>query len=284
MPTFALLMPALGALIPVAAGVFLYRLGKGYQQKYRLIGQTPVAPIGQIAPGFVHVRGTVACAEPLTSPLTQSPCCYYRTTIERLTRSTQGVASYTTIYSEPGAKTFYLDDGTGRVLVDPVGAEYDVPQVFRTHLRNDAPGLTITVIDPSIASGVPSEQRLRDYVAQHARDQAGRVHVVGNAALEQRIADAMASESTTFRLTEHCLFDKQVCSVLGTSDANGAPSNGAANRLQKGTTWPTFLITSRSDQQEASTWRVRAAGLMGGGVALIGLGAIGLLSVVLMAV
>jgi hypothetical protein len=284
MHIFALLMPAVGALIPVAAGVFLYRLGRGYQQKYRLIGQTPVGPVGKIAPGFVHVRGTVACAEPLTSPLTQSPCCYYRTTIERLTRSSQGAASFTTIYSEPGAKAFYLDDGTGKVLVDPVGADYDVPQVFSTHLRNDTPGLTLAVIDPAVANGMPPEQRLRDFVGQHASDQQGRVHVVGNPALEQRIADAMAAESTTFRLTEHCLFDKQTCSVLGTSDVNGGATNGAATRIQKGTTSPTFVITNRSDQQEASRWRMRALGFMGGGIALIGLGAIGLLSAVLMAV
>lgn len=282
----ALLFPAAGCLIPLLAGVFLFRLGGTYRRKYQLLGQTPVAPIGTIAPGFVHLRGTVACQEPLVSPLTQMPCCYYLTSIARLTRYTQGVATqktYTTIYSEPSAKAFYLDDGTGKVQVDPHGAEYDVPQTFVTYVNTDKPGLTGTVMDSSVSNGTPSEQRLRDYIAKHASDPAGRVHVAGNPALEQRIADAMAAEATSYRLTEHCLLDKQACSVLGTCDGSSTSANAAARLVHKGTAQPSFVITSRTDQQEAGRWRMRAMGAMVGGAALVALGGIGLLTLIVAA-
>ena len=154
MQTVMLLFPAAALLIPLLGGAFLFRLGRRYQRKSRLLDLTPVAPTGKIPTGFVHVRGAVVCGEPLVSPLTQLPCCYYRTTIACLTKSAQGVtsqSSYRTVYTEPGAKPFYLDDGTGKVLVDPTGAEYDVPQVFTTYLHTNASGLTGTVIDPSVS-------------------------------------------------------------------------------------------------------------------------------------
>ncbi len=276
-----LLFPATALLIPLLGGVFLFRLGRRYQQKSRLLDLTPVAPIGKIPTGFVHVRGAVACGEPLVSPLTQLACCYYRTTIACLTKSAQGLTSqsgYRTIYNEPAAKPFYLDDGTGKVLVDPTGAEYDVPQVFTTYLHTNASGLTGTVIDPSISgAGAPSEEHLRAYVAKHAESMRGQVHIVGRPDLEAKVADAMAAETTSYRLTEHCLLEKQACSVLGTSDTNGASGSGAAASVHKGTSQPTFVITSRTELQESGRLRLRALGAMAGGAALFGIGAFGLL-------
>ena len=276
----ASLIPAIGLLIPLLGGVFLFRLGRRYQETYKL-SRTPLAPIDKIAPGFVHVRGTVACQEPLTSPLTQVPCCYYRTTIQALQKYTQGVSTrtrYTTIYSEPASKAFYLDDGTGKTLVNPEGADYDVPVIFTTYLSTNAQGLTGTVLDPSVSHvGIPSEERVRDYVTKHAHSAGDQVRIFGNSELQQKVASAMTAAKTTYRITEYCVVDKQACSVLGTSDVNRTSANGVSTLVHKGAAQSTFLITNRGDQQESSRLGTRALGAMGVGAFLVGMSGLALL-------
>src|SRR5437016_9125146 len=64
-------------------GTGLYSFLKGFRiyREYRILEDTPEAPVRAIAMGLVHVRGRAAGAERLTSPLTRTPSTSTRLTL-----------------------------------------------------------------------------------------------------------------------------------------------------------------------------------------------------------
>src|SRR5580700_6706895 len=81
---------AVGAVIFLLCGLYLCNLGTKNQRKHDFLADPPLLCISAIPRGFVHIRGKVVIDNPLASPLTQMPCCYYRTTIERLEPGKKG--------------------------------------------------------------------------------------------------------------------------------------------------------------------------------------------------
>ena len=106
---------AVGALIFLLCGLFLCNFGAKNQRKYDFRTDPPLVCISAIPRGFVHVRGKAVIDNPLTSPLTQMPCCYYRTTIDRLVPGKRGKSgTCRKISNEPNAREFHIDDGPVR--------------------------------------------------------------------------------------------------------------------------------------------------------------------------
>jgi len=111
-----LLLAALGA---GAAGMGqFFRL----QRHRRMMEDTPTSRIRSAAQGDVELIGKAQAPDaPLFSPITRTACCWYRYKIER--RDSESQSKWTV--EEHGVSTaqFWLDDGTGRCIVDPEGAE-----------------------------------------------------------------------------------------------------------------------------------------------------------------
>jgi hypothetical protein len=77
--------------------------------------------------------------EQLQGPLTGRPCVYYIATVEEQ-RSTGRSSYWKTIVSETRGVPFMLEDGTGRAIVDPNGAEValDFDGTSKSGTFNDA--------------------------------------------------------------------------------------------------------------------------------------------------
>ena len=86
--------------------------------------------------GFVRIHGKAKSDQLITSPVTHTLCCYYAVEIVKWEISTD---SQTTsmgrrrdegTWLHHGAEAdggwFYLEDSTGRVLVNPHGAQYQL--------------------------------------------------------------------------------------------------------------------------------------------------------------
>ena len=77
------------------------------------------------------MAGMVEGKIPLTAPISGKPCFYFRTAVWRKEESAKetspGNAGWKLVAEESLAKPFILNDATGRILVDPVGAEMDWP-------------------------------------------------------------------------------------------------------------------------------------------------------------
>lgn len=107
----------------------------------RIIEDTPTARIRSAPQGYVELEGVGQLLEgpPIVGPLTGIHCLWYRYKIEH--RETQydsrgrGNTSWNVLQSGVSDGLFQLDDGTGRCIIDPDGAEVivDVNDVWYGH-------------------------------------------------------------------------------------------------------------------------------------------------------
>lgn len=86
----------------------------------RIIEDTPTSRIRSAHQGYVELNGEAAAmqGEPILSPLTKTPCCWFRYRIER--RHDKG---WRTVKSAKSDGLFLLKDETGECVIDPDGAE-----------------------------------------------------------------------------------------------------------------------------------------------------------------
>lgn len=89
-------------------------------RRARAVADTPTSKIASAAQGYVELLGIGAAlaGPPLLSPLKSLPCLWYRYKVERK----QG-DKWVTESSGESTDSFLIDDGSGRCVVDPEGAE-----------------------------------------------------------------------------------------------------------------------------------------------------------------
>lgn len=247
--SLALAFGLLLSLVGIASGFWVYR-------EYRLVKNTPQSSVRSIAKGFVHVHGKSAVENPLTSPLTQTPCCYYRTNIEHWAAGgSRHAGGWKEFFHEQDEKEFYLDDGTGKVLVNPKGAEYVLPELYQVEISAigvfGGGGVRNLKIDPAFnRDNAPSEGKVRDYLAKHGATNANISH----------------------RITEYGLVVEREYSVFGTFDIISDSQNpDYRDKIQKGKKVRTFVITALSDQKLRGYEGCRAIGWIVGGAIMAAL-------------
>jgi hypothetical protein len=117
------------ALVGAAAGVYLFYRGFRILQRRRLILNTPTSKIRSASIGLVEMSGLAVGPHTLVAPITGAACFYYRTVAWQLKKSGKN-EKWEIVAEECMHLPFYLDDNTGRVLVDPQGAEMDIHRDF----------------------------------------------------------------------------------------------------------------------------------------------------------
>ncbi len=109
--------------------MYLFYRGFGLLQRKRLILNTPASKVRSAAIGLVEINGLAVGPYTITAPITDVPCFYFHTTAwqwQQRGRSSKWVK----VAEESMHVPFFLDDNTGRVLVDPQGAEIDIHRDF----------------------------------------------------------------------------------------------------------------------------------------------------------
>jgi hypothetical protein len=130
---------AIGALL-ILLGLFL---GFRSLQRARMMEDMPTSKLRSAAQGYVELEGWARMmpGEPIHAPLSGLPCTWYRYEVEHLeTREdSEGRRSseWHTIEKGVSDGIFFLEDGTGRCIVDPDGAE--VTPSIRLCWRGDSP-------------------------------------------------------------------------------------------------------------------------------------------------
>jgi hypothetical protein len=119
-PLSALRSPVLWGIAGVVVGVFLFFRGFPFLKRKRLIQNTPTSTIRGAALGAVEVSGTVVGPYTLISPLSETDCFYYHAVAKSTGEEEKKVAEEV-LYAP-----FFLDDGTGRLMVDPRGTEMEL--------------------------------------------------------------------------------------------------------------------------------------------------------------
>lgn len=119
-------------LAGIAAGLYLFVQGFRMLRFKRLILNTPLSRIHSASIGPVEVTGTPVGPYVLSAPITGDPCYYYRVRAWQWEQDRQDDKEkrWKPVLDETLSIPFYLEDSTGRVFIDPQGADLDVHRSF----------------------------------------------------------------------------------------------------------------------------------------------------------
>lgn len=168
-----------------AAGIGLFFYGFRLLQRRRLILDTPLSKIRSTSMGMVEISGLAVGPYTLTAPITGRPCYYYRTKVWEWIQNGKN-KQWVMVAGECAHVPFFVDDNTGRVLVDPRGAELDLHCDFKEQFNSSF---------FSSADVVPSS--LSTFLMRHG---------VGT--------------SSKIKVEEHCIKPKNSLFILGTLAEN----------------------------------------------------------------
>lgn len=114
---------ALLSMVFAVGGASWFFEGIALRRIRRLIRNLPTSEANSIRLGLVEVQGKAKWKEKLYSPISETPCVYYTYKVEQWQRTKDGSNWVLIALGESGERCFYIEDNTGRVLVDPVNAE-----------------------------------------------------------------------------------------------------------------------------------------------------------------
>lgn len=116
-------------VIGFCAGICLFFYGFRLLQRRRLILDTPFSKIRSASLGMVEISGLAIGPYTMLAPITGRPCYYYRTLVWEWKQHGKN-KQWIKIAGECMHVPFFVDDNTGRVLIDPRGADLDLHRDF----------------------------------------------------------------------------------------------------------------------------------------------------------
>ena len=291
--------PYLGAFLMIVMGAVSFLVGFKQYREYRILADAPRARVRSIPMGLVHLQGKATSDAPLTSPLTGARCfCFMANIEEKVKTRTKGGGTkwaWQTVAGDDDLKQFYLDDGTGRVLVNPGGAEegVDLQCTFYCEIGKDG---HFKSVRPAPGIPAPTEQAVWAWIhGAHSRKLLDRVFelegergrmmksvmesslkVLNTVQQIESLGAALQGSPVSglrggpYRVSEQCFLADSDCVILGTCAENPNPkSDEDRNIIRKGENEKTFLISTKGDRKVGRSLRLQAFGLVFLGAAFI---------------
>ena len=244
------------------AGLCCFYQGFRTYREYRILMDTPEIPIRSMAMGLVEIHGKATGVPPVPSPVTRTPCFFYKVDIEHWV-SDRNRGRWQHLATDADGPRFYLTDATGKVLVDAHNAEYDLIQTAKVETGR-GPGLGLG----RLFSGIGGSS----YAAGPALGGADLWSYASSAVALRKGAGFWGSGTgggERYRLTEYLILPEHWYDITGTCVENPNPQDEHdRNMIVKGTNEPTFLISWRTEKELKRTLRNRAAQRIFGGAIL----------------
>jgi hypothetical protein len=152
------------AVIGAFAGVYLFYRGFRLLQRKRLILNTPASKIRSAAMGLVEINGLAVGPYTTIAPITGVPCYYFHTIAWQWQQRGKN-SEWVKVADESLHVPFFLDDNTGRVLVDPQGAEMDIHRDFHdefsTSLFSSSLEIPTNISGFLVRHGVSTDKKIK---------------------------------------------------------------------------------------------------------------------------
>lgn len=160
---FPIIELAVFAFLAVAGGLYLFIAGFRLLARKHLIADTPTSRIASASMGLVEVNGRVTGPYTVPAAITGNSCLLYRTVAWQQGDSRRS-NEWDKIAEEKQYLPFFLDDGSGELLVDARGADLDLERDYRGEF--DASPLSFTGLPAQVSSflarhGVAACRRIR---------------------------------------------------------------------------------------------------------------------------
>lgn len=236
-------------LVLFVRGLLLYR-------RLLLVEDTPLTPIRSVAMGLVQVRGVAKGDDAFPSPVSGTLCYAYKLEVDRW-RSDSNGSHWARFKTDARGIPFYLEDATGRVLVDSQGAEFDVPRYCRREVGTSFFGPTPLDVDNRMRLSSPGD--VADALPETRTDEDLVIYAQGLG----------ASGSDRYRFTEYCILPGWEYDIVGTCVENPKPKDANdRNLITKGQEERTYLISSKPEKLLEGDLSWRSALMVWGGAAL----------------
>lgn len=229
----------LAAVVGFGFGVFSFFRGFRILRNKRLIENTPTSKCRSVAMGLVELSGSAVGEVTVPSLIGKIPCFCSQLKIERYEKRGKN-SSWHTVHQELQAHPFFLEDDTGRVKVDPAGAELDVPCDLEYSTESGLAallGLTLNRMTEARTSSDAVPMLFRSFCALRGVDFRGPM-----------------------RFYEHNLCPGDAVYVFGSAaEIPGVQDERERVIIQKGKHHPWFFIAEANEKQlldrfGASTW------------------------------
>ena len=172
-------------VVGFCAGIGLFGYGFKLLQRRRLILDTPFSKIRSASMGMVEVSGLADGPYTLIAPVTARACYHYRTLVWEWKQSGKN-KQWVKVAGECLHVPFFVDDNTGRVLVDPRGADLDLHRDFEEEFS-----------DSFFTTKEPVPGNVRSFLARHG-----------------------VSTNNKIKVEEFCIKPKNALFILGTLAEN----------------------------------------------------------------
>ena len=249
-------------VIGVCAGLFLFYRGFQILCRKRLILDTPTSKIRSAALGLVEVNGLAVGPYVMNAPITGLPCYYHRTVAWQLKQSGKN-KSWEIVAHESRHLPFFLDDNTGRMLVNPQGAEMDIHRDFYEEYSAsffssdlDVPANVSTFL---MRHGISTDKKTR--IEEYCIKPKNALFILGtlseNAGLTVS-AQPIATQNDDV-LTASAVWGKKTFSVFAGNGAEDmTPTPGAQEIIRLSTTTKPAKSTDMSQQARISAALMKA--------------------------
>lgn len=172
-------------VIGLCAGIYLFIQGFRLLQRRRLVLDTPVSKIRSAPLGMVELSGLAVGPYTVVAPITDRACYYFRTVAWEWKR--QGKSSrWVKVAAESMHVPFFLDDNTGKLMIDPRGADLDLHRDFQQQF-----------CDSFFTTKEAAPDNVRSFLLRHG-----------------------VSTSNKIKVEEFCIKPKNALFLLGTLEEN----------------------------------------------------------------
>jgi len=175
----------LWCLIGICTGIYLFVQGFRLLQRRQLILNTPASKIRSASMGMVELNGLAVGPYTMVAPITTRPCYCYRTFVWEWRQEGRN-KRWVKVAAECMHVPFFLDDNTGKVLVDPRGADLDLHQDFHQEF-----------CDGFFTTKEEAPPNVRSFLSRHG-----------------------ISTTNKIKVEESCIKPKNALFLLGTLDEN----------------------------------------------------------------
>lgn len=177
----------------IGGGLLSY---KGFREltEYRMIKNIPSSNIRSVAMGLCEIKGVVCeTEEPLTAPLSQTTCVYYKCEIQEY-QTRRKRSRWVTIHQIRDGRYFYVKDETGHVLIDTDKADLDISPGGTYSIRRDGDEVTDFLEDQGISyKGLlfgNKKIRVKEYLLYPGKP----LYIMGTAQDNPHVEDASQAE------------------------------------------------------------------------------------------
>ena len=183
----------------ICVGLYLFYRGFRLLAQRRLIENTPASKIRSASVGLVELSGLAEGPRTIQSPITSLNCYFYRSLVWEWIQSGKS-GHWQKVVDEILHVPFYLNDNTGRILIEPEGAELDIHRDFHEEYNNSIFGgndLSLNVGAFLVRHGVSTSRKLK--IEEYCIKPKNALFVLGTLATNPglRIATSTSSDSVS---------------------------------------------------------------------------------------